>query len=889
MKHPDLKYSFFLYIFLILFSTQSLCQDLQQKITLKVSDKSISEVLKEISRLSEIDFSYNPGMVPVDKRISVHARNKTVAEILDVVLTSQGIDYRQVESHLVLKKHVQTEGLPASARIGIQSRFTLSGYLKDKFTGEVLIGANVFLKGTTNGVMTNGYGFYSLTQPEGNYTVVYSYMGYKEVSTEVKLNENTRISQEMEENRMEIREVEIIAAEHEPELRKGQMSEFVFSQKTLSQLPGFGGDLDIIRALQAVPGIQTYGDGSALYYVRGGNSDQNLMLIDEVPVYNPAHLFGFFSAFAPDAINNVQVYKGDFPAKFGGRLSSVIDIKAREGNMKRFGFSGNVGPYASNITVEGPIIKDKASFFISGRVSTLNWLNSLPAFSKSFDFQFFDINAKLNFSLNDNNRFFFTFYTGRDVFSRYLSAEVNSMGINWDNLAGTFRWNHVFSNKIFSNTTLNYSRYNYSLNLPQEQNGFWNSSISNMTLKTDATWYLNPQNTIRSGIELTYHHSNPGNVTLEDGSDAPDAPKVAEYHSMEYVFYASDEQRIGKRISFRYGIRLPVWQDIGSTSVYYFDANHHVIDTLAYGSGQGYYTAFSPEPRANIQFQINDKSSVKASYSRTTQFLQLLSNSTSPFTSLEVWASCGPNIKPQKADQVAVGYFREITRPGFSVSAEAYYKWFQDHPDYRDHANLLFNTLIEGELRFGKAWSYGIELMFRKTTGNLTGWIGYTWSRAMIQTPEVNNGNVYPASYDRPNNVCVNISWDDKKHWILTANWIYLTGGALTTPVGFYCNNGTSVPIYGDKSNDRLPAYHRLDLSATYLFNKPGNRYQHSLGVTLYNAYGRMNPFSVNFNKMINDQGDFVVPSNLNGSYDLVPTSISVAGIIPSINYQFKF
>ncbi len=854
-----------------------------------MTDKSISDILSQISKVTKIDFSYNPQTLPVDKHITIHVRNKSVSDVLTEVLTRHGIEYLKVENHLVLKLRVQQENEAENGIVAAPERYTLSGYLRDKNTGEVLIGANVYIKGTATGAMTNGYGFYSLTLGSAVYPVVFSYMGYREVVIEVKMNENTRMSVEMEEDKLEMREVEIVADEHSSEIRNAQMSEFRFSQKTLSQLPGFGGDLDIIRALQAVPGIQTFGDGSALYFVRGGNSDQNLLLIDEVPVYNPSHLFGFFSAFSPDAINNVQIYKGDFPAKFGGRLSSVIDIKAREGNMKRFGFSGNVGPYASNLTLEGPIMKDRASFFISGRVSTLNWLNNLRTFNKSLEFQFFDINAKLNYRLNDNNRFFFTFYMGRDIFSRYLSVEVNSFGINWDNLVGTFRWNHVFSNRLFSNTTLSYSRYSYFLNLPQEQNGYWNSSIANLTLKTDLAWYLNPRNTIRSGLEVTYHHSNPGNITLENGDTPLNVPKIAEYHSMEYVFYASNEQLIGKRFSIRYGIRLPVWQDIGPTDVCYFDANHNVIDTIGYGTGNTYFTSFSPEPRLNIQYQINGKSSVKASYSRTTQFLQLLSNSTSPFTSLEVWAPCGPNIDPQTADQVAVGYFRDLSRSKFTVSVEGYYKWFHNHLDYRDHANLLFNTLIEGELRFGKAWSYGVEFMLRKTTGKLTGWIGYTWSRAMIQTPGVNNGNKYPANYNRPNDICINISWDDKKHWIFSANWIYLTGGAMTSPVGFYYNNGTSVPIYSEKNNDRLPDYHRLDLSATFVFNKPGNRYHHSLAVTFYNAYGRLNPFSVNFNKMMNDNGDFVVPSNLNGSYELVPTSISVAGIIPSINYQFRF
>ncbi|MCX6266155.1 MAG: carboxypeptidase-like regulatory domain-containing protein [Bacteroidetes bacterium] len=478
-------------LFLVLISPV-FSQDLQQKITLKITDQSISDILKEITRLSQIDFSYNPSMLPVERHISVDATNKPVSAVLDEVLVPQGIDYVKVENHLVLKQHDQKGSEKMAVISATLSRFTLSGYLRDKNTGEALIGANIYVKGTTIGAMTNGYGFYSLTLGSGNYPMVFSFMGYKELMTDIYMNQNIRRSVDMEEDKLEIKEVEIVAADRESDITRAQMSEFRFSQKTLSQLPGFGGDLDILRALQAVPGIQTFGDGSALYYVRGGNSDQNLLLIDEVPVYNPSHLFGFFSAFSPDAINSVQIYKGDFPAKFGGRLSSVIDIKAREGNMKRFGFSGKIGPYASNITLEGPIVKNKGSFLISGRVSTLNWLNSLPTFNKSFDFQFFDLNAKLNFRLNDNNRFFFTFFTGRDVFSRYLSTEVNSMGINWNNLAGTLRWNHLFSNRIFNNTTLNYSRYNYSLNLPQEQNGYWNSTISNLTLKTDLAPKFDP-------------------------------------------------------------------------------------------------------------------------------------------------------------------------------------------------------------------------------------------------------------------------------------------------------------------------------------------------------------------------------------------------------------
>jgi len=864
-------------------------QDLQRKITLKVKDKSIPEVLSEITKVSKVQFSYNPQLFSPGIAASVNAKKQSLSDVLYEVLTKNGFSFQSVENHIVIKREAGQDQ-PATQMGDLHPhRFTLSGYLRDKNSGEVLIGANVHIRGSYTGVTTNGYGFYSLTLDAGEYPVAFTYVGYKEALLTIDLTKDTKLSLEMEEAKTEIREVEIVAAVKEEEVRRNQMSEFSFNSKTLSQLPGFGGDLDIIRALQSVPGIQTFGDGSALYYVRGGNFDQNLLLIDEVPVYNPSHLFGFFSAFSPDAINSVQVYKGDFPAKFGGRLSSVIDIKAREGNLKRFGFSGNTGPYASEVTFEGPIVKEKASFFLSGRLSTLNWLGNLSAFKNSLDLQFFDVNAKLNYRMNDNNRFFATFYGGRDIFSRYLTMEVNSFGISWDNLAGTFRWNHLFSNRLFSNTTISYGRYQYSLNLPQEQNGYWNSAISNLTYKTDFTWYLNPSNTLRTGLEVTSHQSNPGNVTLLEGADPANVPVVARYNSMEYVLYLSNEQRIGKRISLRYGVRLPLWQDLGSTSVYYFDAGHQVIDTIDYGTNHIYFSRFSPEPRVNLQYQLTEKSSLKVSYSRMTQFLQLLSNSTSPFTSLEVWVPAGPNIPPQTADQVALGYSREMPKSGLSFSLEGYYKWFGNHIDYRDHANLLFNPLIEGEVRVGKAWSYGFEILLRKSTGKFTGWIGYTWSRAMIQTPDVNGGKSYPATYDRPNDISVNLSWNDRKHWMFSAGWIYMTGGATTIPVGFYYLNGSSVPVYGDKNNDRLPDYHRLDLSARYIINKPGNRYQHSLALTLYNAYGRMNPFSVNFNKMMNDQGEFVVPANLNGSYNLVPTTISVAGIIPSINYQFKF
>ena len=852
-------------------------------------NQPLGEVIKMISDLGKVYFSYNPGEIPAGKKITIKAKERSIREICDNIFVSNGIDYFIVENQIILKLH-PTE-LPGENRNSIQRQknFTISGYLKNKASGEVLIGANIYPQGAMTGTTTNAYGYYSLSIPAGQYQMNYSFIGYQPVIRNLELKGNQKISIELEETRLEIPTVEINGGNSNTEVLNNSLSQFRISSRMLTQMPGFVGDFDIIKALQTIPGIKSFGDGSSLFYVRGGNSDQNLILLDEAPIYNPSHLFGFFSVLSPDAINDIEAYKGDFPANYGGRLSSVIDIHAKNGNLKRFGFSGNIGPYASNLSVEGPIVRDKGSFYVSGRVSTLNWFQFLNQTQTTFDASFYDLNAKLNFKLNDNNRLFGTFYYGKDNFSRQLETSIHTYGISWNNLAGTFRWNHTFSNKLFVNTTAYYSRYQYYLYVSKEENNYWNSAIENLAVKSDLTWYLNPRNTIKAGVEVGWHHSNPGNVNFSGNEEQENIPKVPESRSLEYDFYVSNEQTVWKKLSVRYGIRLPVWQDIGPTTVYYFDVNHLLSDSLNVRKNATYATFFTPEPRIHVQYLFNDNSVLKASYCRTTQFMHMLSNSTSPFTSLEVWMPSSPNIEPQKADQYVLGYARQVLRSKLNVSAEVFYKQFHNYIDYTDHANMLYNPLIEGELRFGKSWSYGVELTLRKTEGKFTGWIAYTFSRVFIQTAGVNGGNTYPAFYDRPHDLSITLSYNTHKKWAFCANWILVSGGPITTPVGFYYNNGYSVPVYGDKNNDRLPVYHRLDISASYTFNKPENRFQHSIILTLYNAYGRNNPFSVNFNRVENSDGTFVVPSNINGNNKFIPTMISVAGIIPSINYIFKF
>jgi outer membrane receptor for ferrienterochelin and colicin len=883
----------FLAVFLLFITfNYSHAQDLSKKISLKLKNSTLTEVINEISRLGQINFSYSPQVIPAYKIVSVKAKNKTISEILNEVLKENNIDYNIIENQVVLTLANNNPNYDHTRKDSLNSikkqAFSLYGFVREKSTGEVLIGAVVYVKGTCTGTITNSYGFYSLTLPEGIYNIVISYMGFNNIYQTIDLKKNQKISFDLDFLKIELNEVKVLPGDFESDIMSNQLSDMKLTTSILSRLPGFVGEIDIIKSLEVIPGVNAYGDGSSFFYVRGGNSDQNLLLIDDAPIYNPSHLFGFFTVLAPDAVKDVVIYKGDFPSNYGGRLSSVIDIKMKDGNMRNFVLSGSIGPYTSNLSVEGPVIKDKCSFFLSGRRSNLEWLKMTNIFSNSLSLVFYDLNAKLNYKFNDNNRFILSFYKGKDDFSR-ATASNDSYGITWNNLVSTFRWNHIYNKKLFSNTTFYSSDYNYYLYISKGLNDYWKSSISNISCKSDYTYYLNIKNTVKSGIEISKHSFNPGNVHFSDENLQNNAPSISKYNSHEFDFYINDEISLSKKLSVRFGIRLPVWQDLGKTAVFKYNADYNVIDTIQFDKNEAYTTFVRFEPRFNIKYSLNNFSSVKASYNRTTQFIQLLTNSTSPFTSLEVWVPSGPNIKPQYADQYSLGYFNQLPASKLYFSIEAFYKKFNNVIDYTDHANMLYNPLIEGELRFGNAWSYGAEFMLRKNEGKLTGWIGYTYSRSLKKIENVNNGKSYPAFYDRPHNICINLAYNTEKQLSVSANWFFISGAAITTPVGFFYNNGYSIPLYGEKNNDRLPVYHRLDLSLTYKFNTIGKRFRHTLTFTLYNAYNQDNIMSVNFNKKLIENDRYVVPSNLSESNELVPTTISVIGMIPSLTYNFKF
>ncbi len=864
------------------FSSYSYCQDLNKKITLQLSNVTLHKALDEIHNSSGLLFSYNPSQVPLGKIVSVNCRNKPVRNVLDDLFKPLGITYSVVEKQVVLKGGAKQENVVPAEQV----KYIISGHISDSTSGEMLIGSAVYVNGTTTGVITNSYGFYSLTLPPGQYEIVYSYLGYDKKIIPVNLQKNEQISVPLGLSQMMMNIVVVSEKEGDDwrdNLRAGMIS---LNPMVLKQMPGFAGEADPIKSLQAVPGIQSQGDGSSYFFVRGGKNDQNLILVDEAPVYNASHLFGFFTSMVPDAVKNIDIYKGDAPAQYGGRLSSVIDMQLKDGNMERFGMNGSTNMFANTLALEAPFKKNVSSFYVALRTSNLGWISrSLNRGNLILGFS--DFNSKLNIKINRNNRVFLTVYGGLDQYFIKSSA-THTSGINWSNNLGTLRWNHIFNDKLFSNTTIYYSRYNYFVQIWKEHFDYWESHIYQGSIKSDFSWFYSPDLTFRMGLDLSGFESEPGNIRLNNETAQSLLPVVPAYKSGSSTLYFSAEQKLGKKWFLNYGLRQPVWRNNGETTVYYFDSLYQATDTVRFGVNEKIISFRCLEPRLIITYSPLTGRQFKFSYTRNNQFLQFLSSSISPFNGIESWVPSGPNIEPQRSDQFSVGYFDRLLKEGFLFSAEAYYKLMRNQIDYIDHANLLLNPLLEAQVRKGKIEAYGIELMARKNSGAVTGWISYTFARAMVRTPELNENRIYPAMWDRPHNISVHVSWTNGHRWSISANWIYLTGMPVTTPVGYYTYMNHVVPVYDKIHNNRLRDYHRLDVSATLALSKASRKWQHYLEFGIFNLYGRHNPIAVTFNKIVDDNGNFVLPSDFSDASVIKPVTTAVAGFIPSLTYRFR-
>lgn len=856
----------------------------QQKdslITLKISNQSIEEVLTGISALTGMKFSYNPSRIPTDTIISVDFINIKLSEALDD-LSRYGISYRVMDNHIVLRKIKK----PRTLRISPESQYTLSGYIRNNASGEVLIGAAIGDPSKGYGAASNEYGYYSLTIPPGTYNLLCSYIGFEASKSSLDLSKNLVMDFFLTENIAQLEEVIITTGGNERVIEDISTGKMEIRASSIQRIPGMMGESDVIKSMQSLPGVNFYSDGSTIFHVRGGDRDQNLIMIDEAPIYNPAHMLGLFSAFTPESINSLNIYRGDMPAQYGGRLSSVIDVRLKDGNSNSLVFSGNTGPIATTLNLEGPMFGDKSSFYISARRSHLKWIVDQNNSSVE-KLHFTDFNLKYNIRINRKNRILLSYYSGLDMF-RNRSTASNSNGITWENNAGNLRWNHVFNEKIFSNTSLIISNYDYNLFTNWEDRERWNTGVGLLALKYDLSYYRNTRSTYRAGIYLATHYYSPGNYYIGTLAQAV-TRGVSARKARENALYFSNENNIGSGLYINYGLRFTSWQNTGRATEYEYNELFFPVDTIVYGKNRVYNTFNALEPRVSLKYKISKRATAKIAWTGNSQFEYLLSNSVSPFTSLEAWLPASPNIRPMKARQLTAGLTLSDSREKIIVSAETFYKVMQNYIEYVDHPYMLFNPHIEGEIRYGKGTSYGAELLIKKPEGALKGWLSYSFSRTILAVPEINNGDPYPAVYDRPHTFNIYLSYQAGKRWNFSGTWIYSSGNPITTPTGFYYYNGYQVPFYDKRNNDRLPDYHRLDLSSELKLNKPGARYKHSLRFSLLNTYGRKNPFAINFNKIINDYGKLVVPTDHYETPGLTSSMMYIFGTIPSISYKFEF
>jgi hypothetical protein len=778
-----------------------------------------------------------------------------------------------------------------------QQRFTLSGTISDAGSNETLIGVSILIPSLQTGAITNEYGFYSITLPEGNYEIIISALGFRDVRQTVNFTSNQRLDFGLEPEAEQLEEVVVTEDVERLDIRQPQMSVTSLKAETIKNIPVVLGEADVIKSIILLPGVTNAGESSSGFNVRGGAADQNLILLDEATIFNSSHLFGFFSVFNPDAIKDVKLFKGGIPSRYGGRVSSVLEIFQKEGNSKSFQMNGGIGLVASRLLAEGPLVKDRAAFLVGGRGSYAHLF--LPLFDLDNKAYFYDLNTKLNYRVNDRNSLYLSGYFGRDLFS-LSDLFVNTYG----NAVVNFRWNHLFSDRLFSNLSLIYSDFYYGLEL--DFVGFeWNSGIQNFNLKYDLKHYLSDTFQLNFGMHNTYYVFNPGKISPNSPESGIIEEQLTRKFANENAVYIDLEHTISPKLSMEYGLRLSQFNRLGQDSFYVYENSNPVdfnpfslvyqegtpIDTLSVSRSTTLKKFLNPEPRFSLSWTLNNTSSVKASYTRMAQYLHLLSNTSSP-TPLDVWTPSGPYVKPQLADQFAIGYFRDIDSGTYSLESEVFYKEVQNRIDYIDGANLIANNAIEQVILNGQARAYGWELLFRKNTGRLTGWLAYTLAKSeqqtqgrqtilsngrTVQEPGINYGAWYSTPYDKRHDVALYGRFQVSDRLSLNANFIYQTGQPTNYPVGQFQFEGLVVPYYGLRNQQRLPDYHRMDLSATLQKkSKPGKRVKGEWVFSIYNLYNRYNAASINFRQ-----------NQDTGQNEAVRTSIF--GIVPAATYNFKF
>jgi hypothetical protein len=768
-----------------------------------------------------------------------------------------------------------------------QEKFTLSGSMKDGDTGEDIIGARVLVNELPGvGALTNDYGFYSLTLPKGTYTITFKSLGFENQVKTVEMTSNKTMNMEMVAEGRVFGVVEVTGQKLDENVTSAEMGVDKISVKDVENIPVIFGEKDILKTLQLLPGVKSAGEGNSGFYVRGGSADQNLILLDEAPVYNASHLLGFFSVFNSDALKDVKLYKGGAPASYGGRLSSVMDIKMKDGNLKKFSASGGLGLISSRLTLEAPIVKDKGAFIISGRRTYADVFLRLSNNEQAQNsiLYFYDLNAKANYKLGKNDRIFISGYFGRDNF-----GFADQFGFDWGNATGTMRWNHLYGERLFGNTSVIFSNYNYKIKFGAGNQTFQiGSEIQDINIKEDFEFFINSNNTLSFGGDFIHHTFRPGEI--ETGADIGfTLNDIENRYSLESSLYVSNEQTLKKRWKLVYGLRFSNFTQIGPGDIFSYDDDGNVTDTVKYDRWEPVKSYYGLAPRASLNFSVTENSSLKASYSRNYQFLHLVSNSTSSLPT-DIWVPSSNNIRPEIADQIAIGYFQNFYDNMLEFSVETYYKGMQRVIDYRDGAEVTLNPAVEGELLYGIGRAYGIEFLLKKRRGKFTGWVTYTLSRTERKFDQINDGNWYVARQDRTHDFAIVGMYNLTDRITVSATWVYNTGNAVTFPSGKYEIQGQVVNLYSERNGYRMPDYHRLDLGLT-LTNKKfktvtdaetgkvtqvPKKFESSWNFSVYNAYARENAFSIDFRENAET-----------GKTEAV--QLSLFKIVPSITYNFKF
>ncbi|MBP6334878.1 MAG: TonB-dependent receptor [Bacteroidia bacterium] len=774
-----------------------------------------------------------------------------------------------------------------SLSLSAQQNHTVSGYVKEAETGESLLGANVYLKENLKGTNTNAYGFYSITVPSGKYTLVVSYLGFVTQEFTIDLNKDIPLNVKLSTLAIETQEVTITAEKEDRNVQSTEMGQEKIGIEKIKILPAFMGEVDVLKTIQLLPGVQSAGEGNSGYYVRGGGPDQNLILLDEANVYNASHLFGFFSVFNADAVQNVTLTKGGMPANYGGRLSSVLDIQMKEGNNQKFGAEGGLGFVASRLTIEGPIKKDTGSFIISGRRTFIDLFLQKPFLPEGSDldgnkYYFYDLNLKANYRLSDRDRLFLSGYFGRDVFNFKSPESDFYIKVPWGNATTTLRWNHLFNNRLFMNTSLIYTNYNFEFEGGQEGFSFkLFSGITDYNVKADVTWMPELRHTVKFGGQYIFHVFVPSNASAKQGEVNFDLGKVLRQYAHDVAIYVNDEFELSDKWKINAGLRGTFFQQVGPFDRFIHDPiSNAVTDTIQYDTGEEVQTYKNLEPRLSVRYAINGSSSIKAAYTQNYQYIHLASLSSVSLPT-DVWIPSSDIVQPQAATQYALGYFRNFKNNTYETSLEVYYKTMDNQIEYEEGflPENSVNDNVDNNFVFGEGWSYGAELFLKKAKGKFNGWIGYTLAWTERKFPDLNQGKTFSPKYDRRHDLSLVLIYELTKRWTIGATWVYATGNLNTFPERLYIlSNGHVVQDYGGQRNNyRMDPYHRLDISAT-LKNKPGKRFDSSWNFSIFNVYNRYNPYIIYFDTEF--QGETI---------SIQAKQISLFPILPSITYNFKF